>query len=152
VVEGDVVEVLEAAGAAEEEEGEVGVEADQEIGPAKTAVTPTLLGGTCATSVRHQSLEVAVEEVVVAEVEVGALVVVGTETEVTDTEVVEVTGTEVVEDTTETGMEVDMVAAAEVLIEEAMAETGTDHTDLDQGPSMEEKLYCDAFCPVFIQL
>lgn len=133
-----MVEVLEAAGA------------DQEIGPAKTAVTPTLLGGTCATSVRHQSLEVAVEEVVVAEVE--ALVVVGTETEVTDTEVVEVTGTEVVEDTTETGMEVDMVAAAEVLIEEAMAETGTDHTDLDQGPSMEEKLYCDAFCPVFIQL
>ena len=95
----------------------------------------------------------AVEEVVVAEVEVGALAVVGTETEVTDTEVVEVTGTEVVEDTTETGMEVDMVAAAaEVLIEEAMAETGTDHTDLDQGPSMEEKLYCDAFCPVFIQL
>ena len=89
-----------------------------------------------------------------AEVEVGALAVVGTETEVTDTEVVEVTGTEVVEDTTETGMEVevDMVAAAEVLIEEAMAETGTDHTDLDQGPSMEEKLYCDAFCPVFIQL
>ena len=44
-MEDDVVEALEAAGAAEEEEGEVGVEADQEIGPAKTAVTPTLLGG-----------------------------------------------------------------------------------------------------------
>ena len=87
--------------------------------------------------------------------EVGALAVVGTETEGEEIgmEVGEVTDMEVVEDTTETEMEVDMVAAAaEVLIEEAMAETGTDHTDLDQEPSMEEKLYCNAFCPVFIQL
>ena len=43
-----VVEVLEVVAAgveAEVEEGEVEVEADQEIGPAKTAVTPTLPGG-----------------------------------------------------------------------------------------------------------
>ena len=40
-VEDDVVEVLEVGGAAEEE----GVEADQAIGNAKAAPTPTLLGG-----------------------------------------------------------------------------------------------------------
>ena len=39
-VEDDVVEVLEGDGAAEEEE-----EADQAIGNAKAAPTPTLLGG-----------------------------------------------------------------------------------------------------------
>ena len=165
VVVDDVVAVLEAVGAAEEVEVEEG-EADQEIGPAKTAVIPTLPGGRpkqlhiavqctfastshtaccnsslnlrftgmCATSVRHQSLEEAVEEVVVAVGEVEALVVVGTETvevEEIGMEVGEVTGTEVGEDMTETEMEVDMVAAAEVLIEEAMAGTGIDHTDRD---------------------
>ena len=77
----------------------------------------------------------AVEGVVVAEVVVGASVVVGTETEEIGMEVVEVTDTEVVEDTTETGMEVDMAGeVAEVLIEEAMVVTGTDHTDLDKTP------------------
>merc|ERR1711974_3842 len=65
-------------------------------------------------------------EVVVAAAEVEALVVVGIETEVG-----EATDTEVVEDTTGTEMEVDMAAAAEVLIEEAMAGTGIDHTDRD---------------------
>ena len=54
VVVDDVVAVLEAVGAAEEVEVEEG-EADQEIGPAKTAVIPTLPGG------RPKQLHIAVQ-------------------------------------------------------------------------------------------
>lgn len=132
VVDVVVEDLVAAAEAVVEVEGVV--EADQEIGRAKTAATPTLPGGTCATSVRHQSLEVEVVVVeAVAEVEVEALAAVGTGMGVIGTEVGEVTDTEVVvEDMTEIGMEVeDMVVAVEVLTEEAMVGTGIDHTDCD---------------------
>ena len=94
------------------------------------------------------------EVVVAAVVAVEALAVDGTETEEIGMEVGEETDTEVVVvvDTTETGMEVEdmVVAAAEVPIEEAMVETGTDHTDLDKKPRWRKNY--TATHSVFIQL